>query len=376
MNNNTISQKQGIVMMALFIIGTSSLKVMGLEAKTDIWISILVAIVASALIMFIYIKLLTALPDKDFFETIGHYFGKIGSKIILVLLIWFCFDLCAIVLRNYGEFVVTVGLPETPLTPAMFVVMAVAVFSVRSGIEAVGRWSSTFIFFVVGFMIISTLLVIPRMDINNLLPIYEGGALPIAKGALGVVAFPLAETVVFLLVFPALKKGVSIKKIYLIALLIGGITILISSVTDILVIGSTMAENTYYPTYATMATVHFGEFLQRFEIIAAIIFIIAVFLKLTIALFAATNGVARLFGFKDSRFIVLPMALLILVYVMISFDSMIYFHDWGVKVWPYYAPVFEIVIPLIMLIIIKIRQAREKSKKSHSKSKAMQTNSI
>lgn len=373
MNNNTISQKQGIVMMAMFIIGTSSLKVMGLEAKTDIWISILIAIATTALIMLVYIKLLTALPGKDFFETIRYFFGKVGSKIILVLLIWFCFDLCVIVLRNYGEFMVTVGLPETPLLPAMFIVMIVAVYSVRSGIEAIGRWSSTFIFFVVGFMIISTLLVIPRMDINNLLPVYSNGAIPIAKGALGVVAFPLAETVIFLLVFPAFKKDTSVKKIYFIALLIGGLTILISSVTDILVIGPTMAEDMYYPTYATMATVHFGEFLQRFEIIAAIIFIIAVFLKLTITLFAATKGVARLFGFNDSKFIVVPIALLILAYSMVSFDSMIYLHEWGFKVWPYYAPIFQIVIPLILLIIIKIKQRKKKTKKPQSKSKVLQT---
>lgn len=367
MSNNTISQKQGTVMMILFIIGTSSLKVMGLEAKTDIWIAIMVAVAASVLIMLVYIKLLTAMPGKDFFETLEHFFGKIGSKIILVLLTWYCFDLCALVVRNFGEFVITVGVDETPLAFSMIMVMVVAVLSVRAGIEAVGRWSSTFVFLVLGFLVISTLLVIPNMNINNLLPVYANGALPIAKGALGVVAFPLAETVVFLLVFPVFKKDVSVKKIYFIALLIGGLAILISSLTDILVIGPTMAEDMYYPTYATMATVHFGEFLQRFEIVAAIVFIIAVFLKLTVLLFAATNGVARLFGFSDSKFLILPIALLILCHALASFDSMIYFHDWGVKAYPYYAPVFEIVLPVFMLVVIKIKQRKGKNKKAYGK---------
>lgn len=367
MNNNIISQKQGIVMVAMFIMGTSTLKVMGLEAKMDIWIAILFAIATSALIMLVYVKLLTALPGKDFFETLRHFFGKVGSKIILVLLTWFCFDLCALVMRNFGEFVVTVGLPETPLIFAMFMVMIVAVYSVKTGIEAIGRWSNQFIILLIIFLVISTLLVIPRMDINNLLPVYADGAVPIAKGALGVVAFPFAETVVFLLVFPAFKKSVMVKKVYLIGLLIGGLAILISSVTDMLVIGPTMAKNTYYPTYATMATVHFGEFLQRFEIIAAIVFIITVFLKLTVLLFATTNGVVRIFGFSDNKFITLPLGLLILCYALISFDSMIYFHDWGVKVWPYYSPVFEIVLPVFMLIVIKIKQRKDKTKKAYAK---------
>lgn len=366
-NNNTISQKQGIVLMALFIIGTSSLKVMGLEAKMDIWIAILLAIAVSSLVMLVYIKLFTALPGKDFFETLEHFFGRVGSKIILVLLSWFCFDLCSLVVRNFGEFVITVGVPETPLAFAMIMVMAVSVLSVKSGIEAVGRWSSTFIFYVIGFMLLSILLVLPNMDIKNILPVYSNGAMPIAKGALGVITFPFAETVVFLLVFPVFKNGASIKKVYLIGLLIGGFTILISSLTDILVLGPTMAENTYYPTYATMATVHFGDFLQRFEIIAAIVFIIAVFLKLTLLLFAAANGVARLFGFKDSRFIILPLALLIICHSLISFDSMIYFHEWDITVWPYYSVVFEIFLPVFMLVVIKIKQRQEKKRKAYAK---------
>ena len=368
MSNNMISQKQGIVMVAMFIMGTSSLKVMGLEAKMDIWIAILIAIAASALIILLYVNLLTALPGKDFFETLKHFFGKVGSKIILVLLTWFCFDLCALVLRNFGEFVITVGLPETPLMVAMFMVMVVAVYSVRMGIEAIGRWCNQFVILLIVFLVVSTLLVIPRMDINNLLPVYDNGAVPIAKGVLGVITFPFAETVVFILVFPVFKKSVSVRKIYLFGLLIGGLAILISSVTDILVIGPTMAENMYYPTYATMATVHFGEFLQRFEIIAAIVFIIAVFLKLTVLLFAATNGVARLFGFTDSRFLILPLALLILCYAVVSFDSMIYFHDWGVKVYPYYSTIFEIVLPVFMLVVIKIKQRKEKNIKAYAKS--------
>lgn len=210
---------------------------------------------------------------------------------------------------------------------------------------------------------ISVLLILPQMDINNLLPVLDNGVVPVAKGALGVISFPFVDTVVFLLVFPAFKKNTSVKKVYLLGLLIGGLTILTTSLSGILVLGHTMAENMYYPTYATMATVHLGEFLQRFEVIAAIVFMISAFVKVSMVLYAATNGIVRIFGFSDHKFLTLPLALLILCFALTSFDSMIYYSEWTYKVWPYYSPIFQIFIPLLLLIVIKLKQRKKRKKK-------------
>lgn len=347
-------------MIIMFIIGSSSLMVMGLEAKMDIWIAILLAMAAGILIMLVYARLLSILPDKDFYETVEFFLGKVGSKIFLILLTWFAFDLCAIVLRNYGQFVVTVGLPETPLVVAMFMLILVCALAVRSGIEVIGRWSAQFVFYLIGFLLISILLVSQNMNFSNLLPVLENGLIPVAKGAFGVITFPFAETVVFLLVFPAFKKGTSVKKMLIKGLVIGGAVILVTSMTDMMVLGCNVVENVYYPTYTTMATVHYGDFVQRLEVFAAIVFIIAVFLKITILLFAASKGAAKIFGFKDHRFIVMPIAFLAVNVALISFDSMIYFHEWTFKVFPYYSCVFEIVIPLVLLIIIEIKHKKMK----------------
>ncbi len=360
MNNEKISQKQAIVMIIMYIIGSSSLMVMGLEAKMDIWLAILLAMAVGALIMLIYARLLSLLPGKDFYDTLEFFLGKIGSKIFLFIITWFAFDLCAIVLRSYGQFVVTVGLPETPLVVAIFMIMIICAFAVRSGIEVIGRWSSQFVIFLIAFLFISVLLVSQNMNISNLLPVFDNGFAPIARGAFGVIAFPFAETVVFLLVFPAFKKDVSIKKVFLKGLFIGGGIILITSLTDMLVLGTNLSENDYYPTFSTMATVHYGDFLQRLEVLAAIVFIIAIFLKISILLFAASKGTAKLLGFQDHKFIVIPIAFLVVNLALISFDSMIFFHEWIFKAFPYYACVFEIVIPIILWIIIEIKNRKNK----------------
>jgi len=366
MTNNRISQKQGILMIVMFIIGSSMLMVMGLEAKMDIWISILIGIGATTLIMLVYVRLMTVLPDKDFFESLEFFLGKAGSKVVVFLLTWFSFDLCAIVLRNYGQFVVTVGLKETPLAVAMFILIILCALAVKSGIEIIGRWTETFVIVVIAFLLISVALTFNNMDINKLLPVLDKGIKPIIKGSFGVITFPFAETVILLLVFPKFKKKKEVKKVFLLGLLIGGVMILITSVADMLVLGADIAEDMYYPTYAAFATVHFGDFIHRLEAIAAIVFIIAVFLKISLLLYGACKGTSVLFGFKDHKFIAMPIALLAFCFALFSFDSMVYYHEWVFKVWPYYSSVFEIVIPLVVLIIVQIR-IKTMKKKSQNK---------
>lgn len=349
-------------MIVMFIIGSSSLMVMGLEAKMDIWIAILLAIGVGTLIMMMYARILSALPGKDFFEIVEYYLGKVGSKIAIFLITWFCFDLCAIVLRNYAQFIVTVGLPETPLVAAMFILIVVSMMASKNGVETISRWTENFSLYVVGFMVISLALVAKNMNFSNLVPILEGGVEPIARGAFAVVAFPFAELVTMLLVFPAFKTQSTAKKVFVKGLLIGGTIILITSVADILVLGTSVAENKYYPTYSTMATVNYGDFFQRLEILAAIVFVIAVFFKITILLYGASNGAARLMGFKNPRFIIIPIAFLIINFSVFGFTSMIDYHEWTFKVFPYYSFIFEIIVPIVLLIIIKVKQRKNKKK--------------
>jgi len=359
MKKAIITQKQGVSAIVMFIIGSSVLMIMGLESKMNIWAAILIALAASTLIMLIYARLMSVLPGKDFYEVLEHFFGKVWSKVIIALLTWFCFDLCAIVLRNFGQFVVTVGLPETPLAAAFFIMIVVCALAVRSGGETLMRWNEIFVFLVGGFLLAGVLLVSPNMDFNNLQPAFDDGFAPIAQGAFGVITFPFDETVVFLLVFNAFAKNVSAKKVYLRGLLIGGGIILITSLTAILVLGTTLAENMYYPMYSTMSAVHFGDFLQRFEVIAAIVFILSVFLKVAVLLIGASKGVTRLLGFKDHRFIIYPIMFLVVNFALFSFDSMIYFHEWTFNVFPYYSVFFEVLIPLVVWIVVEVKVRKE-----------------
>lgn len=366
MNKEFISVKQGIFMIIMFIIGSSSLMVTGLEAKRDIWLAILLASVIGTIIMLMYARILSALPGKDFYEILEFFFGKILSKIFIIIVAWFIFDLGAIVLRNFSQFIVTVGLTETPIIVPMVGMTITCAIAVKLGIEVLARWTELFITLLFVFIFISFILLLKYFNVNNLRPAFFDGFPPIFKGAFGVVTFPFCETIAFLLVFPAFKKNASPYKIFPLGLLSGGGIILLISLADVMVIGVDAASSLYYPTYATLSRINFGEFFQRVEVIAALVFVISVFFKISILLMGACKGIARVLGFKDHRFTVVPLAALMVNQSYLSFYNMNEYHQWVFKVWPYYSSVFEIGIPLIILIIIEIKLRRKKKFQSNS----------
>lgn len=366
MNHETITEKQGIIIIIMFIIGSSLLMVMGLEAEKDIWIAIILALLVSIVVVSMYARLLSLCPGKDIFETLETLFGKIISRVLLFPLIWFAFDLSAIVLRNMAQFVMTVGLVNTPMVVIMICFMTVCSFAVKAGFEMLARWCAFFILVLLLFIFGSIILLIPEMDWNNLQPTLLKGFAPVFKGAFTVIAFPFTETVVFLLAFPVLttKNKEAPYKIFILGLILGGIMIFLTSMTDVLVIGVYKASIKYYPTYSAISRLHFGEIFRRLEIIAASVFILSVFLKVTILQTATLKGLSWLIGCKDHRFLTFPVAFLIINQSYLSFQSMPQFHNWVSKVFPFYGSIFEIIVPTLILILSEIIIRTKKHKKA------------
>jgi len=367
MNNNVITGRQTASLLAMFIIGSSSLMVIGSSAMKDIWLAILIAIAGGLVLSLIYARILSYLPGKDFFATLEYYLGKTAGKIFLVILTFYAFHLIALVLRNYGQFVATVGLPETPLTVIMAALLIVCVIAVRLGIEALARWTYRLLLFLLIFIVITILMLTDDMDINHILPPLNEGVGPLFTGAFGILAFPFAEIMIFLLALPGYKKKTRHYRIFCKGILIGGAAILAISVANILALGSERFISLYYPTYSALSIIQYGDFIQRLEMIAAGVFVISVFLKISVILLGASKGAAHIFGVRDYRPLVIPIALLALNYALISFDSMVYFFDWIQQAFPYWTALFCIFIPLLLLITIEMRRHLLKKKAAASR---------
>ena len=351
-----ISDRQGLALAILFMFGESSILVAGLTAQKDLWLAIILSILMALPLMFIYIGLFNSMPGKNLFDMIEFCFGKWIGKGIILLYAWYAFDLTSLVLRDFGQFVKTVSLHETPLIIPMIGLILLCTWAVKEGIEVLGRWGEVMFLIPIALTFVAVLLLIPTMNINHLRPTLYNGVRPVFEGAYEVFIYPFGELVIFTTLFSVLKNKRSAYITFILGLLIGGLLILTISVSIVLVLGVEPILGTYFPTYNTIAQVNIANALQRIEIVSAIIFLLGGFVKVSVYLIATCKGVVRVFGLKESRSIVVPISLLVINLTYFHFDNIMSFNEWIFDVWIYYAFLFMVIIPIMLLIIVKIKK--------------------
>ena len=355
MEKEVISQKQAIIIMSTFIIGSSTIISSGIQAKQDIWIATIIAMVMACLIILVYGRISKLFPEKNIYEILDFPFGKVFSKIISLFFLWYSFSLGALVLRNSSEFARIISLPETPICVFALSAIILNIWSVRGGIELLGRFLA--IFFPIYIMMIAavTFLSIPLFDFDNLKPILYEGINPVLKASFQIFTFPFAETVIFLCLMGSLRKGSSVYKVYYISLLIAGILLLVVAVRSILVLGVPNNIIQKFASYASARLIKIGTFLQRIEASVAIVFMISGFTKTTVCMYTATKGLVHLFNIKDYRKLAAPVGILMALYSIIIHKDAAEMVEWANKIYPYYAIPFQIFIPVIVWITAEIK---------------------
>jgi len=354
MKNEAISERQAIILVILFILGSSLLLGCGSEAKQDSWIAIIIGILWSVILLLMFSRILSLYPGKDLFDILQIVMGKFLGKIISILMIWFAFHDGAIVLSNLLEFTVTLVFPDTPVLVLMIFFTMLVIWSLKAGIEVLGRWAEFFSWVIISIVLIVPVLSIPQMDINRLKPILSNGMAPLLKGAFSSFSFPFGETVIFTMVFSNISKVKNYKKTFIVGLLVGGSLVLLTSLRNLLVLGSETVSRLYFKSTLSVSLIKLG-FLQRLEMTVIIVFIVCVFIKVSIATFAVCNGISKVFSFNDYKFMATPIALLMLSFSSFVYKSSMEMVFFASNVWPYYSFVFEVIIPLIIFIVAEIR---------------------
>lgn len=354
MQTEIISDKQGIAITTVFTLGSVLVLGSGLQGKQDSWISIILAVILTIPIDMMYARILSLFPGNDIFDISRIVFGKITGKFFCILFILFAFFLATIVLRVLGLFINTMSLPETPQIIPMILLGLLCTIGVKEGVESLSRWSEFFLNFLLAYVIITFLLLINKMDIKNILPVMYNGVKPVLTGAISAMTYPFAETVVLLMVLPNLKTKKSPYKVFLWSLFISGIIVFIATFRSLLSLGP-IAADFYFPPYVITGKINIGDFLQRLEILVALVLLLAGYMQIATSLLAACRGIAKLFECNDYRFIIWPVSLIMINYSYFILKNTMEMKTWALKIWMFYAVWFEIFLPLIIYIGAEIK---------------------
>ncbi|MFB4164144.1 GerAB/ArcD/ProY family transporter [Alteribacillus sp. JSM 102045] len=363
MEKAKINASQLFVLIFLFQQGSALLIPLGVEAKQDAWLAILLGMVGGFFLFFIYERLYNYYPDilptEYMQQLIGKFFGKILASVYIIYFLY----IAARVLRDFGEMLVTFAYKETPLFIINALLLLTVVYTVHKGIEVIAR-SSELLFVLMYFLAISGFILVivsGLIDVKNLQPILENGLKPVLEAVLTETLYiPFGEVIAFTMIFPYINRPKKLKVAGIVAIALNGINLGLTMAINIAVLGVDLVTRSQFPLLNTIQAIQVAEFLERLDVYFMIALIIGGFIKVSIYFYAGIIGISNLCKVKDTSKLVYPIGIVVL-FLSITISSSYAEHIYeGLSIVSLYMHLpLQVIIPLLLLLIAVIKNRKQ-----------------
>ncbi|NLL38474.1 MAG: endospore germination permease [Clostridiales bacterium] len=358
---NNVSSRRLSSLIIVFILGGSILLGGLTTVEQDTWLSLILSWVIFLPLLIIYIRVVKLHPGMNIYDIMVTLFGKqVGKLLTLAMTLYFLY-LCALVLRNFGDFIFIVSLSETPHVVIMISMVVLTAYMAKSGFDILMKWTiitlPVYIFLIAFPVVIS----FEKLEFSNLLPFLNHPFKEIIRSAFEYFSFPFAEIIVLLGMSDSFKSIKKPCKVYICSTFICLVFLLAINIRNILLLGLPMGKSLFFPSYVAIRLVDMADFMSRIEGSVSTNFVLAGTAKIAVCLLAASKGMASLFGIGDYKRLVMPVAMLALALATIAHDSTMEMFAF-LAYYPFFAFPFQVLIPLLVWIAGEIRHHRNKNK--------------
>ncbi|RJE86100.1 spore gernimation protein [Paenibacillus sp. 1011MAR3C5] len=357
--NVMISGRQFALLAAYISIGDSMLVLPSIPtsaAKQNGWVSALIGLCAGLLVVWLLSAVGRLYPRLTLVQYVEKLFGKWPGKLVSLCFISYLFLSLATHTREIGDFMTTQMMPETPIQAIHIMYVGILVMAARLGMETIARTGEFFFAFLLLFLMVFFLFLIPDMKINHLLPFWEGGLKPIIRGSITMTAYPFMELAVLLMVMPSVRKPEAVRSHFLRGALFGGTVLLVIILLSILVLGPDYAMRSMYPSYALAKKIDVGNFFQRLEVLLAFMWLLTSFIKSAVYFNVLQIALAQMAGLRSEKGMELPFGMLLVFFALLVSSNIIDFHEVD-QYWPYMDMTFSVILPLAVLAAYGTRRA-------------------
>ncbi|WHY94494.1 GerAB/ArcD/ProY family transporter [Neobacillus cucumis] len=364
MDRIKISASQLLVLVFLFEMGSSILFGLGANAKQDAWIAILLGLAGGLIVFFIHYRLFLFYPELILTSSIQKIAGKWPGRIIGLFFISYFIYTASVVLRDFGELLVTTVYTSTPLLIINSLMILTIIYGIHKGLEVIARVGQIYFGIIYLMAIFGFLLIIfsGLIHFEFLKPILENGWKPIFKEFLpGTLTFPFGEIVVFTMIYPFVKERKKIKFVCIGGMILSGINITITVIITISTIGPELYTRSNFPLLTTVSRIQLANFIERLDVLFLLYLIISGFFKISLYFYAAVEGTADLFQFKKKEKLSFPIGIIVLFASITTASTYAEFVKEGFDFFPYlFSLPFQIIIPSILLLIAFFRNRKKK----------------
>ncbi len=357
-----INNRQLFWMIMMLEIGINLLITMTatiLSAKQDSWISYIVAGIMGLFITYAAAKLSSRYPRQTLIEYSAVILGKWAGKLIIIPFFLQWFWVMSLILRDEYLFIRLSVLYKTPAWVIIGTMIGVVFYTVyHGGIEAIGRVSELW-----GPILMVILLLTFGLTVNNLnwpmlLPVYaDTGLWPIMEGALAPVSL-LGEVVLLMMLFPFVEHpGKETRKALLLAVAFSTILLLFGVLWVIMTFGPEVSGRLQFPFFEMVKLVYLMEFIQNMDIFVMAVWLVSIFVKLSIYMFITSYGLAQWTGKTRSwKKILLGVAsvsfFLTMLVIILNPPAGLLLKSVWIR---YVLPVNMVAIPLLLLAVSSLK---------------------
>ena len=344
--------------MFILITAVAMTALFGTHARNQSWISVIIATIFSLVFALIYTHLSDSNSGKSIVEIGELLLGKWGGKFIGLLYAWFTFEICSFIMRDNLQMTSTVALHNTPSIVIAITAIIMALWITYEGIETICRLSTFVIPFLVSFLLIAFILLSKDFNFNNFLPLTDIKWRKVMYSGLHGSIHPLSMPALFVMIFPSLTKKGQAKVPTLFAVAAAGLVILLANIMYILVLGP-LVPKLSYPGYTAYSYIEVADFIDRAELLFYTLFLVMNILELSIAFYVSALCLAKVFGINNYRVLLIPLGFLVVEWTFVFTKNNAEFLKFVVYTYSWYAMIYEVLIPLFLLILSAIRKRKK-----------------
>lgn len=358
-----ITNRQVIFLLIIFISSTSIIYLPTIvynEAKQDGWLTFILFGLMGAILACIVTNLGLMFKDKTIVEYSEVIVGKILGKVIGVILFVFFVAMNAIITREFCEILIGSYFTNTPVYFFSIAITILSIYALYSGIEVIAR-TNEIIFPLFSIAIIGiVLLSVKEMDFKNLTPFLADGFIPVLKGFYPQTLFA-SEIFILAMLIPHINQPEKVRRSSILAMaMISGLAIFIT-IGMVTVIGDEMLHFNY-PFLVLARYVTVKNVFERVESLVLALWVAGVFIKIAIFHYCGVMALSQVLNLKHYKKLIVPMGILTIVLSEAIFKNEAQFSELlhhTVRI-PFI--IIQVGIPLLLLIIAKIRRKSMKNK--------------
>ncbi len=325
MVKESITNRQACILTILYVMTNCFSVLYGVSAGRDVWISYIIAAVASCILWFFVSKLSDKYPNEDFFTLLKNTLGRPIAFIITLLLALYSFLSIASSVADFGKFTQLTALSKTPQMIIPLLLLLLSAYVLRSGIEVLARCASLLTPFVAFVFIYFLFFGVGLVQSDTLTPILSNGLLPPTRSALSVFVNHFGRNILLVALLHNIKKNKKGRAHgILLGVIIGSLAVCLIALSTVATLGQSVTSSEFYPVFTVLSIRNVGGFIQHMEIVTSIASAFFIFFRTAIGLYFLSRAIAFLFNQANFRAQLIPLALLSISMTQLLYRNTMY----------------------------------------------------